>query len=766
MPGAFEGIRIVEFSQGISGPLATMLLGDHGAEVLKVEPPGGDRAKDEPGYLCWNRNKQRLVIDLHRFEGLASARKLLASADVAVFDWAPGEMERLGLDAATLRQAHPGLVHAWLPPYATRGRWSQLPPSDVLLSSLGTIAAGQFSYEDCPVWLVSPQVSYAHGMLSAGAIASALYERCLTGRGDAVVVTGLNAVASVHSGITIKWGEVMDRHAGSSRGAVPNYRLYQCADGLWLFLGTLTPPFFLRAIEALDLMDLIVLEGVDGEFTKLLQPPMNAVAIQRLDERFAERPREDWLKILHEAGVPRAPAGKREDWFRSETVAINEMRLEFEHPEHGPVLIPGVPIKLQGTPGSVRGLMHDVKLEDLLPHEPLHAAGGREPGQRGPLAGVRVLDLGQFIAGTFAPTFLASFGADVIKVETPDGDPFRLAGLQFAGHNRGKRSLAIDLKTAAGRECFYDLVRSADVVLDNFRLGVRERLRIDYETLRGINPRIISCSVTGYGPEGPLASDPGFDPLLQARSGLMSAQGGDDEPVFFKIAVNDSASATIAAFGIVAALVSRERTGEGQEVLTCLANQSILTQSGELTWYEGRRPARVGGRDFRGPGAMNRFYACADGWIAIACSEPAQFHQLCTALGHAEWAGRMTAEQALREPARGALGELVEAAIAELSRAEALDRLLLRAIPAAPVLWLSEFFQDPWVAENSYFDTHEHPQFGPTTGPRAYADFGGRGGFERGAPLVGEHSIEVLGEFGFEPGQIERLIAEGTVRQA
>ena len=766
MSGAFAGIRIVDFTQGIAGPMATMLLADQGAEVIKVEPPGGDRVKDEPGYLCWNRNKRRVVLDPHRFEDLSAVRALLATADAAVFDWAPGEQERLGLDATTLLAEHPALVHVWLPPYSARGRWSQLPPSEALISALGTVAAQQSSYEDQPVWLVSPQVSYGQAMLSAGAIGSALYERTQTGRGGSVVVSGLNGVAAVHSGITIKWGEAMDRHSGSSRGAVPNYRLYQCGDGLWLFLGTLTPPFFLRALEAMDLMELIVMEGVDGEFTKLLQPPMNAVAIERLDKRFAEKPRDEWLKILHDAGVPRAPVGERNDWFRSETVTINEMRLEFDHPKHGKVLIPGVSVKLQATPGEVRGLMTDAKIEAIQPHEPAVRPGGRDPLPRGPLAGVRVLDLGQFIAGTFAPTFLASFGADVIKVELLDGDPFRLAGLQFAGHNRGKRAIAIDLKSDAGREAFYKMVRQSDVVLDNFRAGVRERLRIDYATLRAMNPRIVSCSVTGYGPEGPLANDPGFDPLLQARSGLMAAQGGNDEPVFFKIAVNDSGSAMIAAFGMISALFARERTGEGQEVLTCLANQSILTQSGEVTWYEGRPPAPVGGRDFLGPGALNRFYRCADGWVAVACSDATQFHQLCAALGRSEWAGRMTAEQAMREPATGTLGNLVAEALAPMPRTEAVDRLVLRGVPAAPVLGLPEFFDDPWVNENRYFDSYEHPVWGPTVGQRAYGDFGGRGGFERGAPLVGQHSVEVLREFGFEDDRIEALLADGVVRQA
>jgi crotonobetainyl-CoA:carnitine CoA-transferase CaiB-like acyl-CoA transferase len=767
MTEALAGIRIIDFSQGIAGPLATMLLGDFGADVIKVEPPGGDRMKQHPGYLCWNRNKRRIVLDVHRYDDLASARNLLATADVAVFDCAPGEVERSGLDAATLRAANPALLHAWLPPYSPKGRWSQLPPDDGLLSALGSVSDLQLSYEDRPVHLVTPQVSYAQGMLAAGAIATGLFERAQSGVGQSLVLSGLHAVASVESGGTIRTEGMVRMASRSSRGGVPNYRLYQCGDGLWLFLGTLTAQFFLKALEAMDLLELMAVEGVDGEMLNLWRPPLNELAYARIEARFAEKSREEWLRILHDAGVPRAPVGTIEEWFASEQVRVNDMRLAFDHPKLGKVEMPGVPVKLSATPGSVRGLMRDIKPADIEPRPAPAAtteADTRKSG--GPLAGVRILDLGAFIAGTFANTILADFGADVIKIEGRDGDPFRTYGLTFAGHNRGKRGLCIDLKDPRGREAFYDLVRVSDVVLDNYRVGVRKRLGIDYETLRQINPRIISCSVTGYGTEGPLAQDPGFDPLVQARSGLMHSQGGGEEPVFYQIAINDSASAMMAAFGIVTALVAREHTGEGQDVQTCLANQSLLCQSGEATLYEGRPANPLGARDCLGVSALQRLYQCQDGWLAISLTKTEQFGQLAVGLGHPEWAGRMTAEHALREPVQGSLAGLIAEALAAMPREEALDRLLTRGVPAAPALTIDEFMANPWAAENGYFDEYEHPQFGRVKAPRTYADWSRTpGGFPRRAPILGEHSGEVLREYGFDEGRIESLIAAGVVVQ-
>jgi crotonobetainyl-CoA:carnitine CoA-transferase CaiB-like acyl-CoA transferase len=762
---AFRGFRVIDFCQGIAGPLATMLLADFGADVIKVEPPGGDRARGHPGYWCWNRNKRVVTLDLHEYGGLAAARELLATADAAVFDWLPGELERSGLDSVSVRGTDPALVHAWFPPYSPLGRWSQLPPDEGLLEAVSGVAWLQMSYEDRPTYLVTPQVQYGQGMLGAGAIASALYAKLRTGRGQALEVSGLHGVAAVESGGTIRAGVMFRLGGRGSRGGVPNYRLYECADGRWFFLGTLTPQFFLKALEATDMLHLMALEGVEGEFTNLLKPGINQQVIEALEARFKEKPREEWLAILHAAGVPRGPVGTIDEWFASETVRANGMRLELEHETLGKVVMPGVPVKLSATPGEVRHLPRPLKVADAGAHE--RVRGGAAPALAGgPLAGVRVLDLGAFIAGTFAPAILSNWGADVIKVEPPEGDPFRTYGLGFVGYNRGKRGLAIDLKHPEGLAAFMELVKVSDVVLDNYRLGVRERLGIDYARLREVNPRIISCSVTGYGPVGPLANDPGFDPLVQARSGLMALQGGNEEPVFYQIPVNDTASAMMAAFGVVAALAAREVTGEGQEVTTCLANQSILALSGEVTWYEGRPPNPKGGLDLLGTSALNRYYQCADGWLLVAARTPEHFHGLCGGLGHPEWAGGWLAEQALREPVTGPLAERIAGVLAKLPRAEVLDRLLTRGVPAANAVSTEELFEDPWLHASGYFEDFDHPQLGEIRGPRLLGWFPGMpNGYPRRSPLVGEHSVEVLRECGLAGDWVERLVAAGVVRQ-
>ena len=330
-----------------------------------------------------------------------------------------------------------------------------------------------------------------------------------------------------------------------------------------------------------------------------------------------------------------------------------------------------------------------------------------------PLAGVKVLDLGMVIAGAYAGTILAYFGADVVKIETASGDPFRSYRTGFCVYNRGKRGLVLDLKHPDAKETFLELVAQADVVLDNSRLGVRERLGISYERLREVNPRIISLSITGYGTTGPQASQPGFDPLLQAQSGLMQAQGGDGgEPVFHGIPVNDVGSAVMSAFAVVGALYARTRTGVGQDIQTSLASQSVLLQIGELTSYPGAPEPATGARDCIGVSALERYYECADGWIAVACAAAPRAAALIEALGLPAEDG----EETLAAPREGELASLIADALKPLSVDDALTRLGAAGAPAAPVRTVDATYTDAFLAENHYYDTYVDPAFGPAIG--------------------------------------------------
>jgi crotonobetainyl-CoA:carnitine CoA-transferase CaiB-like acyl-CoA transferase len=739
---AFEGIRVIDATSGIAGALAIMFLADFGAEVIRIEPAGGGPLAKLPGAYCWNRNKLRVDADLESLEGRETARRLLATADVAAFDCGPHDLGRLGFTVSDVRRLNPAILHAWLPPYGLSDPWANLPASDGLLSALTGISQLQATSPGRPVRLVTPQATYAHGILGALAIASAVFERSRMGVSRAITVSGLHAVSAIEGGGLVKSG-------GSSqmfeRGTAPNYRLYECGDGEWLFFGALTLPFFSNALEVMDASGLMADPAIGGDFANVLQAPGSASAVSYLEARFRERPCPEWERLLLDAGVPVARVGSREEWFRGETVAAHDMRVVLPHSVLGPIELPGVALELSETPGSVRHLLRKAPA-GVFDRQPRSVAFSGVPPNGGPLAGIRVLDLGGFVAGPFGPTLLAAFGADVIKVESPGGDPFRTYGLTFVAHNRGKRGAVIDLKEPAGLAAFESLVRIADVVVDNFRPGVRERLGIADGRLQDLNPSLVVCSVTGYGARGPFGTDPGFDPLVQAQGGLMRAQGGDGPPVFHQIAVNDTAAAISIAFGAVAALVARQRTGRGQFVRTNLAVQAMLCQSGELTSYKGAPPAPVGGGDFAGPRALDRLYRCSDGWLAISCGNVEHAAALASVLFGND---AVEAAALLAESGDGPAARRLEAAFATCSRLGIVEALLAAGVPCAPAFTLDEVIADPSLGADGFLDEFDYAEIGRITGVARFADWEGVPRQPRPtAPTLGEHTAEVLAEAG------------------
>jgi crotonobetainyl-CoA:carnitine CoA-transferase CaiB-like acyl-CoA transferase len=586
--------------------------------------------------------------------------------------------------------------------------------------------------------------------MAAGSAGAALLERSKSGLGQAVTVSGLNAVALVGgaSGTFLPPGR-------QPLGASPSYRLYECGDGQFLFLATLFSYFFKRALNAMGLTEIALAEEVFPEEVSVV-----------MEARFLEKSRDEWLEILRAADVPVGPVGRREDWLASELIANNDMRVEMPDPERGLIEMPGVPIKLSQTAGSVRSLVRDATAEDVqgflaASPMPVRAAASDGAAKDGPLAGIRVLDLGTVIAGAYCNAILANLGAEVVKVESAEGDPWRDRGIGFTAYNRGKRGLVVDLKQPAGREVFLDLARQADVVLDNYRLGVRDRLGIGHAAVRAVNPRLISGSITTYGSRGEETKRPGFDPLLQARSGLMAAQGGDnDQPVFHIIAVNDFASAAMASFGVIAALNARERTGEGQVLETSLTNQSAMFQCGDLTTWPGAPPAPKGSRDCLGVSALDRFYACADNWILVACSTAGEAEALAGALGHTGWAREF---DLLSEPRDGALAGQIAATLSRMSVADALGVLRRAGVRAVPAQEGDEVLADKWLQANNFLDQVRQTPYGPVTN-RPYATFSRSPcGYNRPDPGLGEHSFEVLTDWGVDPARIGQLADEGVV---
>jgi crotonobetainyl-CoA:carnitine CoA-transferase CaiB-like acyl-CoA transferase len=752
-PGALAGVRVVDFCTGIAGPMAAGLLADFGADVVKVELPGGDPARGKASFALWNRNKRGCLIDPADPSARELLRALLAGADVCVVNAAAPPLE--GLDPATVTALHPGLVYLNMPPYAETTPWEGGAESAGLLSAYMSVSLRQNSSSGTPVDPAFPYLLYLQGIWGAACGVAALLERERSGHGQVVTVGGVHGVLVAGSGGLLIDRTVPDKVAAFGAGG-PNamYTRYRCADNQWIFLATLTEKFQLAALRELELAGILDDERIGGDLDALLLPANQAWVRARFEETFLRHTRDEWLSLFRAAGIPAGPLFDRAEFLASEAVSALGLRLEVEDPTWGSVVMPANSVNLVATPAALRRPAPALGEHTFEPGQwPARPAPVAEaPAAPGPLHGVRVLDLGVVLAGPFAGALLAELGADVIKVEIPAGDSWRARGMPYI---RGQRGLAIDLSAPAGRDAFRALVRSADAVLDNFRAGVLGRLGADYDSLREVRPDIISLSITGFGEASPLAAEPAFDPLLQARSGMMSAQGGAGDPVLLTVPVNDVTTGVASVLGTVVALFHRQRTGQGQRIWTTLVGSAATAQSEELVEAAGREPARQGGPDFLGPGVLDRSYQAADGWVRVQ------------ALGGDALAGLRRCGLLTGDPASDTeLAALLERETARRTRAELVEQLAGSGLAAVPVRRLSELAADPELLRTGILGLLDRSPLTPIYAPLRYAFFSRTQ--NRDLPLppaVGQHSAEVLREAGLAGPVIEELIANGTVVQ-
>ena len=392
-----------------------------------------------------------------------------------------------------------------------------------------------------------------------------------------------------------------------------------------------------------------------------------------------------------------------------------------------------------------------------------------------PLSGVRILELGQIIAGTYGGQVLSDLGAEVIKIESPEGDlgrnpsvaPYRGVSGLFLTFNRNKKSVVIDLKKEAGRALFYDLVRVCDVVVDNFRAGVLERLAIDYATLRKINPRIVQCSVTGFGSAGEYKDYPALDIIVQAMSGHMAITGEPGRPpVRVGIPLADLSGGIFACKGILAALFARERTGEGRQVELSMYDSmlNLLSYMGTMWLTNGELPSPPGSaHDYTVPWQA---FEALDGYVVIATRQEVFWKRLCVAIDAPHLAEEPRfATNALRVENRSALVPQLERIFRERSVDDWLQRLRAAEVPAAPVNNLDRAFREPPVAEREMIVEYDHPDVGHVRLPGNPIKMSGLGTISRPAPRLGEHTDAVLAELlSLSGAQIAALRGQGAIR--
>jgi formyl-CoA transferase len=379
-----------------------------------------------------------------------------------------------------------------------------------------------------------------------------------------------------------------------------------------------------------------------------------------------------------------------------------------------------------------------------------------DQGNTGALAGLRVIDLTQVMAGPFCTMLLADLGADVIKIEPPQGDSTRtMPGAvgtdspSFNAVNRGKRSVVVNLKTREGVEAVRTLARSADTFVENYRPGVMESLGLDYATLSGLNPRIIYASISGYGQTGPQRNKGGFDLVAQGVSGIMSVTGEPGgAPVKSGIPLTDLGAGLFATVGILAALEYRHRTGRGQQVDTSLLDAGVGLSVWESTQYFSGRgiPERLGSAHRMS--APYQAFRCGDGYITIGGANDRSFHRICEVLGHPEWKEMpefLTDGMRIRN--RADLAARIEAITSAQPRAHWLELFDANSIPCGPINDYSQVFEDPQVIARELVVNVEHPTLGAIRALGSPIKLSATPpDVRRRAPLLGEHTEEVLSQ--------------------
>ncbi|HSB23006.1 MAG TPA: CoA transferase [Burkholderiaceae bacterium] len=397
------------------------------------------------------------------------------------------------------------------------------------------------------------------------------------------------------------------------------------------------------------------------------------------------------------------------------------------------------------------------------------------PANRGPLAGLVVLELAQIMAGPTCGALLADLGADVIKVERlPGGDDTRrYAEPQVNGEsaafmmmNRNKRSIAVDLKTDGGRRLLQQLARNADVLVENYRRGALDRLGLGFDALHADNPRLIYCSISGYGRTGPAADKGGFDLIAQGASGLMSITGEPGgAPVKVGSPVTDLNAGILGVVGILAALVHRMKSGQGQHVDTSLFEAGIHQTAWQAAIFfaTGASPGPLGSAHVLA--APYQAFPTRDGWINVGGANQANWERVARIVGVPELiTDARFATNGGRMAHRDELARLLGEKLRTRDTHEWLRELDVAGVPAGPIQSIEQMTRDPQTLAREMIVTLDHPAAGPTHALGVPVKLGATPGSVRTpAPTFGQHTAEVLREFGFDAAQIDALAAAGAI---
>jgi crotonobetainyl-CoA:carnitine CoA-transferase CaiB-like acyl-CoA transferase len=798
MAGALASLKVLDLSWGIAGPMTTMFLADNGADVIRIEPPDGDPYGQQTGSRVWNRGKRGARLDLKEPSDHQSFLDLVRGADVVVDSFSAGTTSRLGVDHEALAQVNERVITCSITAYGDHGVHRDRPGYDALVAARTGLLFDQKGRKGTAMEFICgrpgplPEFEAPEGLVrgadrvgpifprtpwpSVGAayfgtlgIAAALRARAVNGLGQHVETSLLQGALAA---VCLNWQRVENPDAPLYWMWPIDARsiegLYECADGKWIHHWTLRPRWVLAAAEQEQLKGLSLDTSYRDDPDRVSMEPdglLTGIFLHpQLAEAFKKFPSDEWVEAAEAAGLGITTVRSPGEALADKSFQADGCVVEVEDPEQGSILHAGPLLEFSATPGRVRGPaprsgQHTEEvLAEAKSSSPPSAA--THPGQPldHPLSGVRVLDLGLGVAGPFTGRALADLGADVIKVNALH-DAYWNGTHMGLGTNRGKRSVALNLKDQGGREVLDRLLEGADVVTLNWRPGAAARLGIDYETLHERFPRLIYCNTRGYE-KGPRSDLPGTDQNAAAITGTEwedGACGTGNAPLWSRSNMGDTGNALLAAIAITMALYHRDQTGEGQAVSTSIVNAGLLHTSYAWIHADGTEPdwGHVDQGQY-GLGPYYRLYRAAHGgWVFLAAvteREQAKLQEILP--GHpastapediAAWLGAYFEDTDTSEAFRSLddAGVPVEIVDEEFCRnlfddAEARRLNLISATHSRNV----GRFEDPGLLVNVT----------PTAGI-----------IQRGPCACGEHTAELLSELGYSTDEIELLVANRSI---
>jgi len=743
--GPLEGIRVVDFGHHVAGPLVAVMLADQGADVIHVDAPGSEAAA-RPADAFFNRGKRRITLDLTDPGDLDVAHRLATRADVLVENFRPGVMTRLGLGWERLRDSAPRLVYLSLPGFAPDDpRAGVRAWEGVVDAATGNCRprAGEApdGWDDSvPTYSAVPVASNFAAFLGAVGVVAALVERHRSGLGQHVSVPLFDAMfeAIGEAGAYVtEWGMTPPRPIRSNGSGT-----YACAGGGHVQFNPIGATrrfvaWFLRAADRPEWID-----DTDDELLR-----------KRLTTLFATRTAQEWEDLGRAAGVPLARVRRPGEWLADTHARESGAVTRVDDPLLGPTLMPGAALHVgddqhQPRPRRLPDEDRDAILSELAAPAADPPLGTHE--RRRPLAGLRVLDLTQILAGPTAGRLLAELGADVVKVNAPGRTIFAHGVV-----NRGKRTVLLDVRAEPGQEVFWRLVDDTDIVLQNFPPGTAERYGIGHEQVHARKPDIVHVAVSCYGGTVP---GRGYETQGQAATGLMARAGGPDwrPAVLGPYNLLDYGTGVLAAFGAVLGVYHRTVTGEGLRLRTSLAQAGTFHQAAFLIEHAlggpGREPAGPGAR---GQTPLQRFYRASDRWFYLGATL-ADLHRLMAVAGFAVPRGRSL----------DVLQPRLDAAFTKRTAREWVTVLHSMGIGAHEVVGLAELMTDPLVRQRGLSVTQVCAEVGEVTMPGIAMSMSATGP-RLGAPVApaGADAVEVLDRIGLGAA-VPDLEARGVLQTA